>query len=92
MIRRIEEVIKLKVRPFLNSHGGEVRLLEYKDGVVLVSLSGACAGCPSADLSTRFFIEETLKNEIPEITCVELERTTDPELLDFARKFLNGDL
>lgn len=91
IMQEIESVIEKSVRPFLNSHGGEVRLVDYSDGTVIISLFGACAGCPSADMGTRQFIEGMLKKEIPEVEQVELERVTDPELLDFARKILRGE-
>ncbi|BDE89195.1 hypothetical protein CE91St42_36530 [Oscillospiraceae bacterium] len=75
----------------LRSHGGEVRLDGYADGVVSVELLGACSGCPSADLSTRGMIEDILRAEVPEVTSVELTQAVDPELLAFARKLLGHE-
>ena len=89
--QKIEETIEKQIRPFLNSHGGDITFLGYENGVVTVSLSGACSGCPSADISTRYFIEEKLREEMPEIVRVEIEQVTDPELLAFARKILKID-
>lgn len=48
---------------------------------------GACSGCPSADVTTRLFIEQTLQAALPdEIKKVELTQMVDPELLAFAKK------
>lgn len=91
MREQVERVLEEQVRPMLHSHGGEVRLIDICDGKVLVELQGACAGCPSADLSTRGFIEDTLKAAIPGLTAVELEQTVSEELLDFARNILRGE-
>ena len=89
--QRIEAILEEKVRPMLCSHGGEVRLDGYADGVVSVELLGACSGCPSADLSTRGMIEDILRAEVPEVTSVELTQAVDPELLAFARKLLGHE-
>lgn len=88
---QVEQVLANRVRPMLQSHGGEVRLVDVKNGTVLLELQGACAGCPSADLSTRGFIEDTLKAAIPGLNAVELDQTVSDELLSFARKILNSE-
>ena len=80
-----------KVRPMLGGHGGEVRLLDCAGGVVSVELLGACSGCPSADLSTRGFIEDTLRAVLPEVERVELVSTVSPELMEMARTILRHD-
>lgn len=86
----VERVLEDRVRPYLHSHGGEVELVGCTDGAVSVRLLGGCAGCPSADLSTRGFIEDTLRAELPELDRVELDRAVDEELLDAARRILAG--
>ena len=90
--QRVEQVLEERVRPMLSGHGGGVRLAGCEAGMVSVELLGACAGCPSADLSTMGFIEDTLRTELPEVRSVELRRAADPDLLAFARKILaRGD-
>ena len=79
------------MRPILREHGGAVRLLECADGVVSVELLGACSGCPSADLSTRGFIEDALRAELPQVERVELMNAVSPELLELARAILNHE-
>ena len=62
-----------KVRPMLNSHGGDVEFIDFdeKDGVVKVRLQGHCAGCPMSQMTLQQGIEETLKQEIKELKKVE---------------------
>ena len=90
MRQEVERVLEEKVRPMLREHGGAARLLDCADGVVSVELLGACSGCPSADLSTRGFIEDTLRAELPEVERVELMNAVSPELLEMARAILHA--
>ena len=53
ILDRIEGVLEEKVRPNLALHGGNIRSLDCKDGVYRFQLTGQCAGCPSAMLTTE---------------------------------------
>ncbi len=70
MKEKIQETIN-KIRPVLQADGGDVELVDYKDGVVTVRLQGACAGCAMAQMTLKNGIERLLKQEIPEIKSVE---------------------
>lgn len=59
-----------KVRPALVADGGNVELVDIKDGVVKVKLVGHCAGCPMSQMTLRNGIERVLKQEIPEVRQV----------------------
>lgn len=48
-----------RVRPALQADGGDVELVEVKDGVVSVRLTGACGGCPMATMTLKSGIERT---------------------------------
>jgi len=56
MREKIEAVIN-RVRPDLQADGGDVELVEVKDGVVSVRLTGACGGCPMATMTLKNGIE-----------------------------------
>jgi Fe-S cluster biogenesis protein NfuA len=72
MRERVEKVLSEEVRPLLASHGGDVQLVEVtEDNVVKVRLSGACQGCPMAQMTLTNLVEETLKSKIPQIKKVE---------------------
>ena len=61
-----------KVRPSLQADGGDVTLVDVgDDGVVKVTLQGACAGCPMSQMTLKMGIEKILKQNIPEVTSVE---------------------
>ena len=56
-----------KIRPALRADGGDVELVDVKDGVVTVKLTGACAGCPMSTMTLKMGIERTLKEKLPEV-------------------------
>lgn len=56
-----------KVRPFLLSDGGDIEFIKYENGIVYVSLSGACANCSYSDSEIKDTIESILTTEIPEV-------------------------
>ena len=72
MLREKVEGVLDKVRPLLQRDGGDVELVDVQDdGVVKVKLIGACSGCPMSTMTLKNAIEETIKNEVPEIKSVE---------------------
>ncbi len=70
MKEKVEKALD-EIRPALQADGGNVELVEIKDGVVFLRLLGACAGCPSATVTLRMGIEKTLKERVPEIKGIE---------------------
>ena len=60
------------VRPSLQADGGDVSLVEVsEEGIVKVKLTGACGGCPMAQMTLKQGIERHVKKEVPEVTSVE---------------------
>ena len=66
MREKIEAAIG-RVRPALQADGGDVELVEVKDGVVSVRLTGACGGCPMATMTLKNGIERIIREEVPEV-------------------------
>jgi Fe-S cluster biogenesis protein NfuA len=56
-----------QVRPALLADGGDVQLIDVKDGVVKLKLTGACHGCPMASMTLKNGIERVLKEQVPEV-------------------------
>jgi Fe-S cluster biogenesis protein NfuA len=67
-----------EVRPYLESHGGDVELLEIADGVVRLRLQGTCNGCPSSSATLRHAIEEAIERAAPEVVAVEADGVAEP--------------
>ena len=57
-----------KVRPYLQSDGGDIELIEITDDMtVKVKLTGACHGCPYSMQTLKAGVEQAIKKEVPEI-------------------------
>jgi Fe-S cluster biogenesis protein NfuA len=68
---KVEALIN-QIRPNLQADGGDIELVEVTDdGVVRVSLHGACHGCPGAAMTLKMGVERLIKKELPEIKSVE---------------------
>lgn len=70
MKEKVQKAIN-KIRPMLQRDGGDVELVDVKDGVVTVRLQGACSGCPMSQMTLKNGIEKFLKKELPEIVSVQ---------------------
>lgn len=62
-----------KVRPYLDSHGGNVELLGVDEGVVRLRLQGSCKSCPSSSLTLKLAIEEAIYEAAPDVSAIEAE-------------------
>ncbi len=67
-----------KVRPYMHGHGGDVELLEVRDGVARLRLQGACHGCASSTLTLKMGVEQILKEAVPELAGIEVEGLPAP--------------
>ncbi|PKN77725.1 MAG: hypothetical protein CVU48_10665 [Candidatus Cloacimonetes bacterium HGW-Cloacimonetes-1] len=72
MINREQvEAVLDKIRPAIQSDGGDVDLINIReDNVIEVRLKGACGTCPMATLTLKAGIERVMKEEIPEVVEV----------------------
>ena len=66
---KVEAVLD-EIRPALMADGGDVQLVDVKEGVVTVRLLGACGGCPMATMTLQQGIERKLKEQVPEVKKV----------------------
>ena len=63
---KVEEILD-RIRPSLRADGGDVELVDVKDGTISLKLTGACAGCPMSTITLKNGIERLLKEEISDI-------------------------
>jgi Fe-S cluster biogenesis protein NfuA len=60
------------VRPALATHGGGVQLVAIEPpGTAVISLTGACQGCPASAMTLSEGVEKTIKEHCPEITEIK---------------------
>ena len=54
-----------EVRPYLESHGGDVELLGIEGAVVRLRLRGSCNGCSSSTVTLKLAIEKAIAKRRP---------------------------
>ena len=62
-----------EVRPYLESHGGDVRLLGIEAGTVRLELQGSCSGCPSSAVTLKLAVEEAIHKAAPDVEEIVAE-------------------
>jgi len=69
------------VRPYLESHGGDVELIAVipSEGIVKVRLLGSCDGCPSSSVTLKLSVEQAIHESAPEIIDIQVEGYVEPE-------------
>lgn len=73
IVDQIKDLIDTRVRPAVAQDGGDIIFKKFDptSGVVLLTMKGACAGCPSSTMTLKSGIENLLKHYVPEVTSVE---------------------
>ena len=64
---KIVKILDQKIRPAVARDGGDIKFMEFKDGVVKVQLQGSCSGCPSSTMTLKQGVQNLLCHYIPEI-------------------------
>jgi Fe-S cluster biogenesis protein NfuA len=68
---KIIEALNEYIRPAVESDGGSIDFVNFKEGKVTVALRGACSGCPSSTVTLKQGIQSLLTRMFPEVTTVE---------------------
>jgi Fe/S biogenesis protein NfuA len=67
---RIQQVLEEEINPSLATHGGGAILIDFKDGIVFLELTGGCQGCSSAGATLKDGIETSLRARVAEVQQV----------------------
>jgi Fe-S cluster biogenesis protein NfuA len=70
LVEQIKELIETRVRPAVANDGGDIVYRGFREGVVYLTMQGACSGCPSSSATLKQGIEGLLKHYVPEVTEV----------------------
>lgn len=65
-LENVEKALS-EIRPFLESDGGNIKLLSVEDTIVKVQLEGACIGCSVNQMTLKNGVEATIKKYAPSI-------------------------
>ncbi len=70
VVAQIKDLIETRVRPAVAGDGGDIVYRGFRDGVVYLTMQGACSGCPSSSATLKQGIESLLKHYVPEVSEV----------------------
>jgi Fe-S cluster biogenesis protein NfuA/nitrite reductase/ring-hydroxylating ferredoxin subunit len=68
------------VRPYMESHGGNVELVGLEDGVARLVLRGSCNGCAASRATLELAIKQALDEHAPDLAGLEVEGVTEPAI------------
>jgi len=69
---RVAEALD-NVRPYMESHGGNVELVSLEADVARIRLEGSCDGCPASSSTLELAIKTALEETAPDLEGIEVE-------------------
>ena len=70
--QRVVEALD-SVRPYMESHGGNVELLGVEQGIARIRLEGSCDGCPASSSTLELAIKSALDEAAPDLEGLVVE-------------------
>jgi len=61
------------VRPYMESHGGNVELLGLENGIARIHLRGSCSDCSASSVTLELAIKQALEDAAPDLEGLEVE-------------------
>jgi Fe-S cluster biogenesis protein NfuA/nitrite reductase/ring-hydroxylating ferredoxin subunit len=69
---RLHEALD-KIRPYMESHGGNVELISLQDNVAFLRLQGHCKTCPSSTVTMELALRGAIEEACPDLVRFEVE-------------------
>jgi Fe-S cluster biogenesis protein NfuA/nitrite reductase/ring-hydroxylating ferredoxin subunit len=70
--QRVQQALD-SVRPYMESHGGNVELLSIEHGVARIHLRGSCSDCSASSVTLELAIKQALEQAAPDLEGLEVE-------------------
>jgi Fe-S cluster biogenesis protein NfuA/nitrite reductase/ring-hydroxylating ferredoxin subunit len=77
------------VRPYMDSHGGNVELLSMENGVARIRLQGSCSDCSASSVTLELAIKQALEDAAPDLEGLEVEGIA-PQMPGLALPMVSG--
>ena len=71
IVETIKNLIETRVRPAVARDGGDIIFRGFRDGVVFLTMKGACSGCPSSSATLKSGVENLLRHYVPQVRAIE---------------------
>jgi Fe-S cluster biogenesis protein NfuA/nitrite reductase/ring-hydroxylating ferredoxin subunit len=75
--QRVQDALD-SVRPYMESHGGNVELLSLEQGVARIHLRGSCSDCSASSVTLELAIKQALDEAAPDLEGLEVEGIATP--------------
>lgn len=74
--QRVEASLE-SIRPYLNADGGDIKIIEINDEMVVkLEFLGACGSCKMSTMTFKAGVVEAIKRAVPEIKSIEVINLT----------------
>jgi Fe-S cluster biogenesis protein NfuA/nitrite reductase/ring-hydroxylating ferredoxin subunit len=70
--QRVQQALD-SVRPYMESHGGNVELLSLERGIARIHLQGSCSDCSASSVTLELAIKQALEEAAPDLEGLEVE-------------------
>jgi len=70
--QRVQQALD-SVRPYMESHGGNVQLLSLENGIARIHLQGSCSDCSASSVTLELAIKQALEEAAPDLDGLEVE-------------------
>jgi Fe-S cluster biogenesis protein NfuA/nitrite reductase/ring-hydroxylating ferredoxin subunit/phenylpyruvate tautomerase PptA (4-oxalocrotonate tautomerase family) len=67
------------VRPYMESHGGNVELLGIEDGIARLRLEGSCKSCRASSSTLELAVRQALQEAAPDLLGMDVEGVMEEE-------------
>jgi Fe-S cluster biogenesis protein NfuA/nitrite reductase/ring-hydroxylating ferredoxin subunit len=67
------------VRPYMESHGGNVELLGIEDGIAKLRLEGSCKSCRASSSTLELAVRQALEEAAPDLLGMDVEGVLEEE-------------
>lgn len=67
IVHQIKYILDKKVAPAVEMDGGAIEFIKFEDGILYLSMEGACNHCPSSLITLKQGIEKIMKKSLPEV-------------------------
>jgi Fe-S cluster biogenesis protein NfuA/nitrite reductase/ring-hydroxylating ferredoxin subunit len=79
------------VRPYMESHGGNVELLGIEDGIAKLRLEGSCKSCRASSSTLELAVRQALEEAAPDLLGMDVEGVLEEEeVTGVALPMING--
>jgi Fe-S cluster biogenesis protein NfuA/nitrite reductase/ring-hydroxylating ferredoxin subunit len=86
--QRVQDALD-SVRPYMDSHGGDVEMLSLQDGVARIRLQGSCSDCSASSVTLELAIKQALEDAAPDLEGLEVEGVA-PQMPGLALPIASG--